>query len=49
MRNKSYGFKKGAKSLTSQRKREVNKEESGDQGKLVPYEESSGYRRDTYV
>ena len=27
----------------------VNKGESGDQGKFVLYEESSGYRRDTYV
>ena len=28
------------------RKREVNKEESGNQGNIFPYEESSGYRRD---
>ena len=27
----------------------VSKEESGDQGKIVRYEERSGYRRDTYV
>ena len=50
MRNKSNGVKKGAESLTSQRgKREVNKGESRDQGKIVPYEEISGYGRDTYV
>ena len=38
MRNKSNGVKKGAGSLTSQReKRGVNKGESGEQGKIVPY------------
>ena len=46
MRNKTNGVKKGAESLTSKR---GNKGESGDQGKIVPYEESSGYRHDTYV
>ena len=46
MRNKSNGVKKGAESWTSQR---GNKGESGDQGKIVPYEEISGYGRDTYV
>ena len=30
-------------------KREVNKEESDDLGKIVPYEESSGYGRDKYI
>ncbi len=49
MRNKSNGVKRGRKFNVAARKREVNKGESGDQGKIVPYEESSGYRRDTYV
>ena len=31
------------------RKQKVNKGESGDLGKIVPYEESSGYRCDTYI
>ena len=49
MRNKSNGVKRVRKFNVAARKREVNKGESGDQGKIVPYEESSGYRRDTYV
>ena len=49
MRNKSNGVKKGTESLTSQQENGKKKGESGDQGKIVPYEESSGYRFDTYV
>ena len=47
MRNKSNGVKKGQN--VAARKREVNKGESSDQGKIVPYEESFGYRCNTYV
>ena len=42
-------LKRGRKFNVEARKREVNKGESGDQGEIVPYEESSGYGRDTYV
>ena len=42
-------LKRGRKFNVATRKREVNKGESSNQGEIVPYEESSGYRRDTYV
>ena len=35
--------------MSQRGKQEVNKGESGDKGKIVPYEESSGYRLDTHV
>ena len=40
-------LKRGRKFNVAARKWEVNKGGSGDQGKIVPYEESSGYIRDT--
>ena len=43
------GRRRGRKFNVAARKWEVNKRESGDQGKIVPYEESCRYRRDTYV
>ena len=49
MRNKSNGVKMGRKFNVAARKQEVNKGESGDQGKIVPYEENSEYRRETHV
>ena len=42
-------FKRSRKFNVAARKREVNKGENGDQEKIVPYEESSGYSHDTYV
>ena len=42
-------LKRGRKFNVTVRKQVVNKVESSDQGKIVPYEESSGYRHDTYV
>ena len=42
-------LKRDRKFNVAARKREVNKGESGDQGKIVPYKESSGYRCDTYI
>ena len=42
-------LKSGRKFNVVARKWEVNKGESSDQGKIVLYEESCGYRHDRYV
>ena len=49
MRNKSNVVKKGQKVERRSEEREVNKGDSGDLAKIIPYKESSGYRRNTYV